>query len=107
MNQPFGRGSLDYAQSKGDAQRPTMEAHRAAALDLNLWIPRIFDVEQPTIEILMNVHHIRTGARTIADVIFDLCEGQHSPPPTMEHPGQWRHVATRLMVRMGPTSQMT
>ena len=44
----------------------------------------------------MDVHHIRTGARTMANVMFNLREGQHSPPPTMEHPGQWRYLATRL-----------
>ena len=99
MTRPWRQESLDYAQSQGDAQRP-------AALDLELWIPRISDVEQLTIQgrtrwILMDVHHIRTGACTMADVIFDLRERRHSPPPTMEHSGQWRYVGTRLMAHMG------
>ena len=97
---------MDYAQSKEQAQRPTAEADRAAALDPDLWIPRISDVEQLTIQvstrwILMDVHHIRTGTRTMADVIFNLREGRPSSTPTMEHPSLWRYVATRLMAHMG------
>ena len=30
-----------------------------------------------------------------------LPRGKHSPPLTMEHPSQWRYVATRLMAHMG------
>ena len=106
MTRPWGQESLDYAQSEGDAQRPTADADRPAVLDLDLWIPRISDVELLTIQvrtrwILMDVHHIRNGARSMADVIFKLPEGQHSPPPTMEHPCQWRYVATGLMAHMG------
>ena len=64
----WGQESLDYARSEGDAQRPTAEADRAGALDPDLWIPSISDVEQLTIQvrtrwILMDVHHIRTGGR--------------------------------------------
>ena len=110
LTRPWGQESLDYAQSKRDAQRPTAEAGRAAALDLDLWIPRISDVEQLTIQIRppwipMDIQHIRTGARTMADVMFNLREGRHSPLPTMEHPGQWRYVATRLMAHMRASTQ--
>ena len=105
MTRPWGQESLDYAKSEGDAQHPSAEADGAAALDLDLWIPWISDVEQLTIQvrtrwILMDVHHIRTGPRTMADVIFNLREGRQSPPPTVEDPGQWLYVATRLMARM-------
>ena len=49
----------------------------------------------------MDIHHIMSGTRTMADVIFDHREGRHSPPPTMEHPSQWRYVATGLVAHMG------
>ena len=80
MTRPWGQESLDYAQSDGDAQRRTAEADRAADLDLDLWVLWISDVKQLTIQvwtrwILMDVHHNRTGARTMADVIFNLREG--------------------------------
>ena len=92
MARPWGQENLDYAQSKGDAQRPTVEADCAAALELDLWIPRISDVEQLTIQVwtrsvLMEVHHIRNGTHTMADVILNHHERRHSPPPTMERPG--------------------
>ena len=105
MTQPWGQGSLDYAQSEGEAQRPNAEADCVAAGNLDLWIPQISYLEQLTIHvrtwwILMDVHHIRMGACTMADVIFNLPEVRHFPPPTMENPGHWRYMATSLMAQM-------
>ena len=65
-----------------------------AALDLDLWLPRTSDMEQPTLHVrtrwlLMDIHHNMKGTRTMADVIFGHREGRHYPPPTMEHPCQW------------------
>ena len=104
--QPWGQESLDYAQSEGDAGRPGAEADRSAALDLDLWLPRTPDVEQLTIQVrtrgvLRDIHHIINRSRTMAEVIFNHHEGQHSPPPTVEHPSQWPYVVTRLMAYMG------
>ena len=39
----------------------------------------------------------------MADVTFGHRTG-HTPPATMEHPGQWRYVATWLMAHMGAYS---
>ena len=50
--------------------------------------------------VLMDVHHIRNGTCTMADVIFKHREGRHSPPTPMEHRSQWQYVATCLMVHM-------
>ena len=104
--QPVGQESLDYAQQEGDAQRPSAEADRAAALDLDLWLPLTSDVEQLSLQvrtrwILMDIHHIMHGTRTMAEVIFEHHKRQHSPPPAMEHPSQWQYVATGLMAQMG------
>ena len=78
--QPWGQQGLDYAQSKGDTQRPSAEADRAAALDLGLWPPRTSDVEKlpPQVRnpwVLMDRHHNMNGTRTMADVIFNHSEG--------------------------------
>ena len=78
-------------------QGPTVEADCAAALDLDLWIPRISDVEQLTIQVwtrwvLMDVHHIRNGTRTMADVILNRRVRRHSRPPPWNAPacgGMW------------------
>ena len=40
----------------------------------------------------------------MADVTFAHRTG-HTPPATMNHPGQWHYVATRLMAHMGAYSQ--
>ena len=112
MTQPSGQETLHYAQSEGDAKRPTAEADRAAALDLDLSFPWISDVEQLTVEvrtrwILTDVNHIRTGARTMADIIFHIRERRHSRPP------QWNIQASGGMwpapslPTSGPTPQMT
>ena len=39
----------------------------------------------------------------MADITFGHRTG-HTPPATMDHPGQWHYVATRLMVHMGAYS---
>ena len=39
----------------------------------------------------------------MADVTFGHRAGQ-TPPATMNHPGQWHYVATRLMAHMGAYS---
>ena len=39
----------------------------------------------------------------MADVTFGHRTG-HTPPATMDHPGQWRYVSTRLMAHMGAYS---
>ena len=39
----------------------------------------------------------------MADVTFGHRAG-HTPPATMDHPGQWHYVATRLMAHMGAYS---
>ena len=52
----------------------------------------------------MDVDHIRTGTRIMADVIFNLPEGRHSTLPTMEHPDSY--VVTRLMAHMGAYTQV-
>ena len=36
----------------------------------------------------------------MADITFGHWTG-HTPPATMDHPGQWHYVATRLMAHMG------
>ena len=104
--QPWGQESPNYAQSEGDAQRPSAETDRLAALDLDLWLPRTSNVQQLTLQvqsrwILIDIHHIMNGTRTMADVIFDQREGQPAQPPSMQHLSQWRYVATRLLADMG------
>ena len=47
--------------------------------------------------------HLAEGTRTMADVTFGHRTG-HTPPATMDHPGQWHYVATRLMAHMGAYS---
>ena len=39
----------------------------------------------------------------MADVTFGHGKG-HTPPATMNNPGQWHYVATRLMAHMGAYS---
>ena len=63
-------------------------------------------MQQPTIQVrtrwvLMDVHHIRNGTRTMADVIFNHRKLQQPPPHTIKHPSQWLYVAIRLMAHMG------
>ena len=39
----------------------------------------------------------------MADVTFGHRTG-HTPPASMDHPGQWHYVATRLMAHIGAYS---
>ena len=41
----------------------------------------------------------------MADVAFSYRAEPHSPRTTMDHPGQWHYVATRLMAHMGTYSR--
>ena len=112
MTRPWRHESLDCEQSEGDAQRPTAAADRAAALDLDLWIPRIYDVEQLTIQvwtqwILMDVHRIRNGTRTKADVIFISVKGDNPRPPAWNTPASGGMWPSASWFTWGPTPQMT
>ena len=81
---PWGRRHLDYARLGGDTSRPSDQAEKAAARDLALCIPRLTAGEQ----------------LALADITFGHQTG-HTPPATMDHPGQWHYVATRIMAHMG------
>ena len=103
---PWGRGHLDYARLEGDASRPSDQAEQAAARDLGLWIPRLTTGEQLALAVRIRwlltsrSRHLAEGTRTMADITFGHRTG-HTPPATMDHPGQWHYVATRLMAHMG------
>ena len=76
--------------------------------NLYTWITQPSDGEQLTLVVriqwlLQHKHHAENKTCTIADVIFGQCEAPHGPP-TMEHPSQWRYVATCLMAHMGSYS---
>ena len=45
--------------------------------------------------------HLEQGTRTMADVAFGHPAEPHAPLTTMDHPGQWHYVATRLRADMG------
>ena len=110
--QPLGRERLGYAQSKGDAQRPSAEVERAGALNLDLWRPQTSNMEHLILQVrtrwvLLDIHHIMNGTGTMADVLFHHHEGRHSPPPTVQHPSQWWYVATALWHTWGPIPQTT
>ena len=106
---PWGRGHLDYARLEGDASHPSEQAEQEATQDLGFWIPRLVTGEQ--LELAVRIRwvlssrscHLAEGTSTMADVTFGHRTG-HTPPATMEHPGQWRYVATRLMAHMGTYS---
>ena len=103
---PWGRGHLDYARLEGDASHPSEQAEQEATQDLGFWIPRLVTGEQ--LELAVRIRwvlfspsrHLAEGTRTMADVTFGHRSG-HTPPATMEQPGQWRYVATWLMAHMG------
>ena len=106
---PLGRGHLDYARLEGDASHPSKQAEQEGTQDLVFWIPRLVTGEQ--LELAVRIRwvlssrsrHLVEGTRTMADVTFGHRTG-HTPPATMDHPGQWRYVATRLMAHMGAYS---
>ena len=106
---PWGRGHLDYARLEGNASHPSEQAEHAATQDLGLWIPRLIAGEQLVLAVSIRwvlssrSRHLGEGTRTMADVTFGHRTG-HTPPATMDHPGQWHYVATRLMAHMGAYS---
>ena len=107
--QPWERESLDYAQLEGDTQCPSTEADGAASSDLDLWLRQTSIGEQLTLLVripwvLMDIHDIMNGGRTIADVIFGTMKGNTPRPRTMESPSHWQYVATYLMAHTGAYS---
>ena len=106
---PWGCRHLDYASLEGDGNRPGEQAEQAAAQDLGLWIPRLTAREQLALAVSIRwlltsrCRHLAEGTRTMADITFGHRTG-HTPPATMDHPGQWHYVATRLMAHMGAYS---
>ena len=103
---PWGRGPRDYARLEGDASHPSEQAEQEATQDLGFWIPRLVTGEQLELAVRTRSvlssrsRYLAEGTRTMADVTFVHRPG-HTPPATMDHPGQWRYVATRLMAHMG------
>ena len=103
---PRGRGHLDYARLGGNASHPSDQADQAAAQDLGLWINRLTAEEQLALAVRIRwlltsrSCHLEEGARTMADVNFGHQTG-HTPPATMNQPGQWHYAATRLMAHTG------
>ena len=103
---PWGREHLDYASLEGDTSCPSDQAEQAAARDLGLWVSRLTAGEQLALAVHIQwlltsrSRHLAEGTRTMADITFGHRTG-HTPPATMDHPGQWHYVATRLMVHMG------
>ena len=106
---PWGRGHVDYARLEGDASHPSEQAEQEATQDLGFRIPRL--VTGPQLELAVRIRwvlssrsrHLAEGTRTMADVKFGHWTG-YTPPATMDHPGQWRYVATRLIAHMGAYS---
>ena len=113
--QPLGnspswwREHLDYARSEGDSRHPSAHAEQAAAQDLGLWIDRLTTGEQLALVVsirwpfTLRSRHLEEGTPTMADITFAQRTGP-TPPATMDHPGQWHYVATRLMAHMGAYS---
>ena len=103
---PWGRGLLDYARLEGNARHPSDRAEQAAAQDLGLWIDRLATGEQLALAVRIRwlltsrYRHLAEGACTMANITFGHRTG-YTPPATMDHPGQWHNVASRLMVHMG------
>ena len=103
---PWGRGHLAYARLGGDARHPSDHAEQAAAQDLGMWIHRFTIGEQLALAgsirwlFTSQSRHLGEGTRTMADITFGHATG-HTPPATMDHPGQWHYVATELMAHMG------
>ena len=106
---PWGRGHLDYARLEGDASHPSEQAEQEATQDLGLWVPRLTAWEQFDLAVRIGLvlsslsRHLAEGTGTMADVTFSHRTG-HTPPATMDHPGQWHYVADRLMAHMGAYS---
>ena len=47
--------------------------------------------------------HLEEEIRTMAHITFGH-RAEHTPPTTMDHPGQWHYVVTRLMAHVGAYS---
>ena len=105
----WGRAHLDNARLEGDASHPSKQAEKVATQDLGLWVPRLIAGEQLALAVSIRwllssrFRHLAEGTRTMADVTFCHRTG-HTPPATMDHPGQWHYVASRLMAHMGAYS---
>ena len=106
---PWGWGHLDYARFEGDTSHPSEQAEQAATKDLGLWVRRLTAGEQLALGVrirwllCLRSRYLAEGTRTMADVTFGHQTG-HTPPATMDHPGQWHYVATRLMAHMAAYS---
>ena len=106
---PWGRGNLDYPRLEGDASDSSEQAEQAATQDLGLRVPRLIAGEQLALAISIRwvlssrSLHLAEGTRTMPDVTIGHRTG-HTTPATMDHPGQWHYVATRLMAHMGAYS---
>ena len=106
---PWGRGHLDYARLEGNARHHRDHVEQAAAQDLGMWIDRLTTGEQLALAVSIRwlltsrSRHPGDGTRTMADISFGHQKG-HTPPATMDQPGQWHYVATRLMAHMGAYS---
>ena len=106
---PWGRGHLDYARLEADASHPSEQAEQEATQDLGFWITRLVTGEQ--LELAVRIRwvissrsrHLAEGTSTMADITSGHRTG-HTPPATMDHPGQWGYVATGLMAHMGAYS---
>ena len=105
----LGRRHLYYAHLEGDASRASDQAEQTAAQHLGMWINRLTGEEQLALAVSIRwlftsrSRHLGEGTRTMADVTFRHQTG-HMPPATINHPGQWHYVATRLMAHMGSYS---
>ena len=106
---PCRRGHLDYARLEGAASHPSKQAEQAATQDLGLWVPRLTAGERLALAVCIRwllssrSHPLAEGTRIMADITFGHRRG-HTPPASMDHPGQWHFVATRLMAHMGAYS---
>ena len=105
-NPSWGREHLDYARSEGDTRHPSAHAEQAAAQDLDLWMDRLTVGERLALAISIRwlltlwSRHLEEGTCTMADITFGHRTEQASPT-TMDHPGQWHYVASRLMAHTG------
>ena len=103
------RGHLDYAHLEDDARHTNDHAEQATAQDLNLWINRLTTEEQLALAVRIRwlltsrSRHLAEGTRTVAGITFGH-QTVHTPPGTMDHPGQWHYVAIPLMAHMGAYS---
>ena len=96
---PWGRGHLDYARLEGDTSHPSEQAEQAATQDLGLWVLRLTAPEQLALAVRIQWLLSSQSRHLTADVTFGHQTG-HRPPATMDNPGQWHYVATRLMAHM-------